>query len=183
MGVARAMARVLSIRPSQIDVDDLHIEGDDLTISKFQMRGRFAMRLADYRDEESTACLGGVRDAFNSPFRSPSFSPPPPSDRRLDFRHFYRQKIVLLISFTFVRDFRSMGPSEPIIMGTARSYLMGRRRQPIWCLQDQDRSAMRGHGNARGLKQRSGAQALSRGNNRERPKPSASLPPTPIGFA
>src|ERR1700685_380185 len=60
---------------------------------------------------------------------------------------------------------------------------MGRRRQPIWCLQDQDRSAMRGHGVARGLKQRSGAQALSRGNNRERPKPSASLPPTPIGFA
>lgn len=69
-GVARAMATALSIRPSQIDVDDLRIEGDSLTISKFQMRGRFAMRLADYRDEEGTvARLGGVRDAFNSPFR------------------------------------------------------------------------------------------------------------------
>ena len=34
------------------------------------MRGRFAMRLADYRDEEgAVARLGGVRDAFNSPFR------------------------------------------------------------------------------------------------------------------
>lgn len=69
-GVARAMATALSIRPSQIDVDDLQIEGDDLTIGKFQMRGRFAMRLADYRDEEgAVARLGGVRDAFNSPFR------------------------------------------------------------------------------------------------------------------
>jgi hypothetical protein len=34
------------------------------------MRGRVAMRLADYRDEEgAVARLGGVRDAFNSPFR------------------------------------------------------------------------------------------------------------------
>ena len=69
-GVARAMAAALSIRPSQIDVDDIHLEGDALTIGKFQMRGRFAMRLADYRDEEgAVARLGGVRDAFNSPFR------------------------------------------------------------------------------------------------------------------
>ncbi|WFU16455.1 helicase-related protein [Bradyrhizobium sp. CB3481] len=69
-GVARAMATALSIRPSQIDVDDLRVEGDALKISKFQMRGRFAMRLADYRDEEgAVARLGGVRDAFNSPFR------------------------------------------------------------------------------------------------------------------
>ena len=34
------------------------------------MRGRFAMRLADYKDEDgAVARLGGVRDAFNSPFR------------------------------------------------------------------------------------------------------------------
>jgi Helicase conserved C-terminal domain len=69
-GVARAMATALSIRPSQIDVDDPQVIGDTITIGKFQMRGRFAMRLADYRDEEGTvARLGGVRDAFNSPFR------------------------------------------------------------------------------------------------------------------
>jgi len=69
-GVARAMATALSIRPSQIDVDDPQVSGDTITIGKFQMRGRFAMRLADYRDEEGTvARLGGVRDAFNSPFR------------------------------------------------------------------------------------------------------------------
>lgn len=69
-GVARAMATALSTRPSQIDVDDPQVSGDAITIGKFQMRGRFAMRLADYRDEEGTvARLGGVRDAFNSPFR------------------------------------------------------------------------------------------------------------------
>ena len=69
-GVARAMATSLSIRPSQIDVDDPQVSSDTITIGRFQMRGRFAMRLADYRDEEGTvARLSGVRDAFNSPFR------------------------------------------------------------------------------------------------------------------
>lgn len=70
IGVARAMAKALAIRPSQIDVDDVQVDGEALTINKFQMRGRFAMRLADYKDEDgSVARLGGVRDAFNSPFR------------------------------------------------------------------------------------------------------------------
>ena len=70
VGVARAMAQALAIRPSQIDVDDVHVDGEALDIRKFQMRGRFAMRLADYKDEDgAVARLGGVRDAFNSPFR------------------------------------------------------------------------------------------------------------------
>ena len=69
-GVARAMAQALAIRPSQIEVDDVRLDGERLAISKFQMRGRFAMRLADYKDEDgAVARLGGVRDAFNSPFR------------------------------------------------------------------------------------------------------------------
>lgn len=70
IGVARAMAQALAIRPSQIEVDDVHVDGEALAISKFQMRGRFAMRLADYKDEDgAVARLGSVRDAFNSPFR------------------------------------------------------------------------------------------------------------------
>jgi hypothetical protein len=69
-GVARAMATALSIRPSQVDIDDPKVDGNTIRIDKFQMRGRFAMRLADYRDEEgAVARLSGVRDAFNSPFR------------------------------------------------------------------------------------------------------------------
>ena len=68
--VAIAMAKALSIRPSQIEVDDVRIKGDAIAIEPFQMRGRFAMRLADYSDEDgAVARLAGVRDAFNSPFR------------------------------------------------------------------------------------------------------------------
>lgn len=70
IGLGKAMADALSVRPSQIDVDNPTITEGRLKVDKFQMRGRFAMRLADYRDEEgSVARLGGVRDAFNSPFR------------------------------------------------------------------------------------------------------------------
>jgi hypothetical protein len=69
-GVAKAMASALSIRPSQINVDNPRARGDAITIGKFQMRGRFAMRLGDYSDEEGAAArLDAVRDAFNSPFR------------------------------------------------------------------------------------------------------------------
>ena len=69
-GVSKAIANALSIRPSQIDVEYPTVAGQRLVIKKFQMRGRFAMRLADYEDEEGGAArLGSVRDAFNSPFR------------------------------------------------------------------------------------------------------------------
>jgi hypothetical protein len=69
-GVSKAIVDALSIRPSQIDVDDPRIHRESISIEKFQMRGRFAMRLADYKDEEGGAArLGNVRDAFNSPFR------------------------------------------------------------------------------------------------------------------
>ncbi len=68
--LARAISRTLSLLPSQIEVDSPQIRSGRLHIKKFTMRGRFAMRLADYRDEEgASARLGGVRDAFNSPFR------------------------------------------------------------------------------------------------------------------
>ncbi|MCY4485978.1 MAG: DEAD/DEAH box helicase, partial [Deltaproteobacteria bacterium] len=60
----------LALRPSQIDVEAPTVDGKKLVINRFQMRGRFAMRLADYKDEEGGAArLGSVRDTFNSPFR------------------------------------------------------------------------------------------------------------------
>ena len=69
-GVSEAIAKALSIRPSQIDVEAPTVVGKRLVINRFQMRGRFAMRLADYKDEEGGAArLGSVRDTFNSPFR------------------------------------------------------------------------------------------------------------------
>jgi hypothetical protein len=69
-GISKAIAVALSVRPSQIDVEEPRVDGDRIEIAKFQMRGRFAMRLGDYKDDEGGAArLGSVRDAFNSPFR------------------------------------------------------------------------------------------------------------------
>lgn len=68
--LASAVVRAISLLPSQIEVDEPRVRDGRLRIRKSTMRGRFAMRLADYRDEEGSAArLGGVRDAFNSPFR------------------------------------------------------------------------------------------------------------------
>ncbi|MEQ1711637.1 MAG: helicase-related protein, partial [Hyphomicrobium sp.] len=85
-GVSKAMADAISIRPSQIDVEDPTVDGDTLVINKFQMRGRFAMRLADYKDEEGAAArLGSVRDAFNSPFRPFALATTSVGQEGLDF--------------------------------------------------------------------------------------------------
>lgn len=85
-GVSKAMVDALSIRPSQIDVEDPTVDGDTLVINKFQMRGRFAMRLADYKDEEGGAArLGSVRDAFNSPFRPFALATTSVGQEGLDF--------------------------------------------------------------------------------------------------
>ena len=68
--LSEVIPRALSLHPSQIEVDDPQVRYGRLEIKKFTMRGRFAMRLADYRDEEGSAArLSGVREAFNSPFR------------------------------------------------------------------------------------------------------------------
>lgn len=85
-GVSKAIFDALSIRPSQIDVDDPIVEGKKLVINKFQMRGRFAMRLADYQDEEGGAArLGSVREAFNSPFRPFALATTSVGQEGLDF--------------------------------------------------------------------------------------------------
>ena len=69
-GVSGAITKALALRPSQIDVEVPIVDGRRLRINRFQMRGRFAMRLADYKDDEGSAVrLGNVRDSFNSPFR------------------------------------------------------------------------------------------------------------------
>ena len=68
--LAEAMHAALSLRPSHIDVDQPAVRGGGIEIDRFVMRGRFAMRLSDYKDDENTVNrLGAVRQAFNSPFR------------------------------------------------------------------------------------------------------------------
>ena len=69
-GVADAARRALSLRPSHVEVDDPKIDGDTFEVDRFRMRGRFAMRLADYKAEDGAVQrLTSVREAFNSPFR------------------------------------------------------------------------------------------------------------------
>ncbi len=69
-GVADAARRALSLRPSHVEVDDPKINGDTFEVDRFRMRGRFAMRLADYKAEDGAVQrLTSVREAFNSPFR------------------------------------------------------------------------------------------------------------------
>jgi hypothetical protein len=85
-GVSKAISDALAIRPSQIDVEDPTVDGKKLVINKFQMRGRFAMRLADYKDEEGgVARLSSVRDAFNSPFRPFALATTSVGQEGLDF--------------------------------------------------------------------------------------------------
>ncbi len=69
LGLSKAMRAALSLRPSQIEVDNPRVKDGRIVCDTFQMRGRFAMRLAEYKDEEGATRVEGVRDAFNSPFR------------------------------------------------------------------------------------------------------------------
>ncbi len=85
-GVSKAISEALAIRPSQIDVEDPTVDGKKLVINKFHLRGRFAMRLADYKDEQGGAArLGSVRDAFNSPFRPFALATTSVGQEGLDF--------------------------------------------------------------------------------------------------
>jgi hypothetical protein len=53
IGASRPLPRVPTT------VEDPTIDGDALVINKFQMRGRFAMRLADYKDGEGGTARAG----------------------------------------------------------------------------------------------------------------------------
>lgn len=65
-----AIRAAVSVRPSQIDVESPRVVDGRLSFERFQMRGRFAMRLSDRPEEEkSVVRLSTVREAFNSPFR------------------------------------------------------------------------------------------------------------------
>ena len=90
--LAQAIRGALSLLPSQIEADEPRIRSASLHLEKFTMRGRFAMRLADYRDEEGSAArLSGVRDAFNSPFRPFVLASTSIGQEGLDFHPYCRR--------------------------------------------------------------------------------------------
>jgi hypothetical protein len=112
-GVAAAMTHALSVRPSQIDVDDVGVEGGKVVFHpSIRMRGRFAMRLAEYKDDEGgTVRLGSVRDAFNSPFRPFVLATTSIGQEGLDFHPYFHGTRSILSKgkgvFTGSKDMRS----------------------------------------------------------------------------
>ena len=70
-GVAQALAEALSMRSSQLKVDELRADGRRIAISDIHLRCRFALRFGEMRDDQdrTVARADSVRAAFNSPFR------------------------------------------------------------------------------------------------------------------
>ena len=70
--IAETVEAVLSIRTSNLTVDDFQTDGGySFRTEQFKMRCKYALRFADLKDDQSNVLLraGVVRDAFNSPFR------------------------------------------------------------------------------------------------------------------
>lgn len=69
--VSKELRSSLSIRTSQLGVDELRVHPEPGTISakSFKLRCRFALRFGDLKDEKAEARVDVVRSAFNSPFR------------------------------------------------------------------------------------------------------------------
>lgn len=90
--LAIAMHDALSLRPSQIDVDDPRIVNGKLTVQQYRMRGRFAMRFGSYRDDEGGEKRpSALRDAFNSPFRPFVLATTSIGQEGLDFHPYCRR--------------------------------------------------------------------------------------------
>lgn len=90
--LAIAMHDALSLRPSQIDVDDPRIVNGKLKVKQYRMRGRFAMRFGQYRDDEGGEKRpGALRDAFNSPFRPFVLATTSIGQEGLDFHPYCRR--------------------------------------------------------------------------------------------
>lgn len=69
--VAAAIRGVLSIRTSSLDIDDIQLDGGQVSVTKRKIRCRYSLRFADLKDDSDAVLqrAGVVREAFNSPFR------------------------------------------------------------------------------------------------------------------
>ena len=70
-GISSCVQSVLSLRTSQLRIDEVYVSGKKIVLDKFDTRCRFALRFGDIRDDNNNALVraDSVRDAFNSPFR------------------------------------------------------------------------------------------------------------------
>ena len=71
--IGKSMGSSLSIRTSQLHLDEVHVNTEErkVELKPYNTRCRFALRFAELKDErgETFARADLVRDAFNSPFR------------------------------------------------------------------------------------------------------------------
>ncbi len=69
--IAERIQTVLTIRTSQVGVDDLRVSKGKIHQKQFNTRCRFALRFGAIKDDNSQALVRAetVQDAFNSPFR------------------------------------------------------------------------------------------------------------------
>lgn len=71
--IGKSMGSSLSIRTSQLHLDEVHLNTEErkVELKPYNTRCRFALRFAELKDErgETFARADLVRDAFNSPFR------------------------------------------------------------------------------------------------------------------
>jgi len=69
--VSSHLQTTLSLRTAQVRVDELNVSSNEIKVTDFNTRTRFALRFADIRDDNDQAIVraDAVRDTFNSPFR------------------------------------------------------------------------------------------------------------------
>ena len=70
-GVAEEFSKALALRTAAVAIDDIKLQGrDDVTLTRKNMRSRFAARFGDSEQDsgEERTRAGQLRSAFNSPF-------------------------------------------------------------------------------------------------------------------
>lgn len=68
--IAKRIQSVLSLRTSQVNIDEIKRRGSKLSVKPFNIRSRFALRFGNVKgDDDKTFRPSSVRDAFNSPFK------------------------------------------------------------------------------------------------------------------
>jgi hypothetical protein len=92
--IAETIRNVLSIRTSNLEVDEIQLNKSRPVISKVKIRCRYALRFGDLKDESDAVLhrAGVVRDAFNSPFRPFTLASTSIGQEGLDF-HSYCHRV------------------------------------------------------------------------------------------
>lgn len=91
--IAERIKDTVALRPSLMEVDEITVSGESIELKPFRLRGRFAMRLADTRNEDGeVARQSSVQAAFNSPFRPFVLATTSVGQEGLDF-HLYCHRV------------------------------------------------------------------------------------------